>query len=194
MPTCMLCLHATHPHILTMYVHTLPNFERVYAYCIHVRDNIRSEESNMQYLFLEPLQLTMKHLPTPPAYTSDHQRTLWERTHSHSSQSLSLFIDVCVRRKQSLTVFLSPSLNLHLSTYPLRAFCTFTLDSCASACVPKKTKFAAVAPSALSTPGVWRLSIFQGLVGDCVWERIVRGEGERRNHYIYIYIYIYPCE
>jgi hypothetical protein len=56
--------------------HTLPNFERVYAYCIHVRDNIRSEESNMQYLFLEPLQLTMKHLPTPPAYTSDHQRTL----------------------------------------------------------------------------------------------------------------------
>ena len=115
---------------------------------------------------------------------------LWERTHSHSSQSLSLFIDVCGRRKQSLTVFLSPSLNLHLCTYPLRAFCTFTLDSCASACVPKKTKFAAVAPSALSTPGVWRLSIFQGLVGDCVWERIVRGEGERRNHYIYIYIYI----
>jgi hypothetical protein len=30
----------------------------------------------MQYLFLEPLQLTAAHLPTPPAYTSDHQRTL----------------------------------------------------------------------------------------------------------------------
>ncbi len=164
-----------------------------------------------------------------PRHTRQHhQRTLWERTHSHSSQSLSLFIDVCVRRKQSVTVFLSPSLNLHLSTYlsmflsvsslsilshsqsaPCRYFFLSPphlspfwspSDSCASACVPKKTKFAAVAPSALSAPRVWRLSIFQGLVGDCVWERILRGEGERRNHYIYmskdiiyhdIYIYIY---
>jgi hypothetical protein len=92
MPTCMLCLHATHPHILTMYVHTLPNFERVYAYCIHVRDNIRSEESNMQYLFLEPLQLTMKHLPTPPAYTSaSSKNSMRENSLTLLSISLSVY-------------------------------------------------------------------------------------------------------
>ncbi len=47
--------------------------------------------------------------------------------------------------------------------------------------VCQNDKIAAVAPSALSAPRVCRLSILQGLVGDCVRARIVRGEGERRN-------------
>ena len=113
MSTCMLCLHVTQPHTYTIYVHTLPNLERVYAYCIHVRDNIRSEESKMQYLFLEALQLTTSHLPTPPAYTSASSKN----SIREPSQSLSLFIDVCVLRKQSdcVSVSLSQSSSIYLS-------------------------------------------------------------------------------
>ena len=71
----------------------------------------------MQYLFLEPLQLTVSHLPTPPSYTSVPSKNSVRENSLTPSQSLSLSIDVCVRRKQSLTVFLSPSPNLHLSIY-----------------------------------------------------------------------------